>query len=119
MPSPFFGIEDLIGSFNVDDLVALFGAHSIGVAHCSGFTNRLYPEVDATMDAAYATDLKKTCPAPVRGAPDPVVCNSVVVPTMLSNQFFKDTVARRVLFTSDAALLTRNDIVAKVGGKRR
>ncbi|VAH98906.1 unnamed protein product [Triticum turgidum subsp. durum] len=119
MPSPFFGIEDLVNSFtnkglNLDDLVALSGAHSIGVAHCSGFTNRLYPEVDTTMDAAYATDLKKTCPQPVHGAPDPVVNNSVVAPTTLSNQFFKNVVARRVLFTSDAALLTRNDTRAKV-----
>ncbi|KAI4974104.1 hypothetical protein ZWY2020_046590 [Hordeum vulgare] len=99
---------------NIDDLVALSGAHSIGVAHCSGFTNRLYPEVDTTMDAAYATDLKKTCPEPVRGAPDPVVNNSGVAPTTLSNQFFKNAIARRVLFTSDAALLTSDDTRAKV-----
>lgn len=119
MPSPFFGVEELINSFaaknlSIDDLVALSAAHSIGVAHCSGFDNRLYPTVDPTMNASYAADLKKTCPAPSSGGPDPAVNNSMVAPTTLSNQYYMNALAGRVLFTSDAALLTRNDTAAKV-----
>ncbi|KQK04038.1 peroxidase 2 [Brachypodium distachyon] len=122
MPSPSFGIADLVGSFkrknlDVDDLVTLSGAHTIGVSHCSSFTNRLYPSVDPAMDAGYAADLKVPCPAPPgRGVPDNLVNNSAVITTPMTfdNQFYKNALARRVLFTSDAALMTRNDTVAKV-----
>jgi peroxidase len=119
MPSPLYTIKDLIARFaqknlNIDDLVALSGAHKIGVAHCSAVNNRLYPSVDPTMDAAYAADLKKRCPAPARGVPDNLLNNSAVSPTVLDNQFYGNAMARRVLFTSDAALLNRTDTAAKV-----
>ncbi|PNT70396.1 hypothetical protein BRADI_2g11307v3 [Brachypodium distachyon] len=120
MPSPFFGIDNLVASFarknlNVDDLVALSGAHAIGVARCSGFTNRLYPNVDPTMDASYADKLKITCPGPPgRDVPDNLVNNSAVPSNTFDNQFFKNAIAKQVLFTSDAALMTRSDTAAKV-----
>ena len=49
LPPPFAQLGDLVRAFaskgfGIDELVALSGAHSIGVAHCSGFTNRLYPD---------------------------------------------------------------------------
>ncbi|CAM0949103.1 unnamed protein product [Alopecurus aequalis] len=117
MPTPRFSIQDLVARFaqknlNIVDLVALSGAHAIGVAHCSSVSNRLYPSVDPTMDPAYAADLKQRCPS--SGVPDNLLNNSAVSPTVLDNQYFKNVVARRVLFTSDAALLNRNDTAAKV-----
>jgi peroxidase len=66
------------------------------------------------MDAAYAADLKRRCPAPARGVPDNLLNNSAASPAVLDNQFYKIVVARRVLFTSDAALLNRTDTAAKV-----
>ncbi|GJN05493.1 hypothetical protein PR202_ga23123 [Eleusine coracana subsp. coracana] len=116
IPSPFFNAQDLINSFasknlGVDDLVALSGAHSIGTARCSGFTNRLYPTVDPALDPAYATQLKAACP---EGGPDNAVNNSPVSPGTLSNQYYHNAVDGRVLFTSDAALMTRNDTEAWV-----
>ncbi|KAG2588204.1 hypothetical protein PVAP13_5NG210181 [Panicum virgatum] len=64
IPSPFFNAQQLIDSFaaknlSVDDLVALSGAHSIGVAHCSAFASRLRPTVDPSLDPA---QLNATCP---------------------------------------------------------
>ncbi|KAF2949745.1 hypothetical protein DAI22_01g134000 [Oryza sativa Japonica Group] len=107
IPSPFFDADELVQSFaakglTVDDLVALSGAHSIGTAHCSGFKNRLYPTVDASLDASYAA-----APPPTTACP--------VSPATLGNQYFKNALAGRVLFTSDAALLAgRNDTAEKV-----
>uniref|UniRef100_I1Q861 Peroxidase n=1 Tax=Oryza glaberrima TaxID=4538 RepID=I1Q861_ORYGL len=97
IPSPFFDAGELVQSFaakglTVDDLVALSGAHSIGTAHCSG----------------------AACPDG-SAADDGVVNNSPVSPATLGNQYFKNALAGRVLFTSDAALLTgRNDTAEKV-----
>lgn len=116
IPSPFFNAQDLINSFTnkglgVDDLVALSGAHSIGTARCSGFTNRLYPAVDPALDPTYAAQLKAACP---QAGPDNVVNNSPVNPDTLSNQYYRNALDGRVLFTSDAALMTRNDTAAWV-----
>ncbi|RLM93963.1 peroxidase 1-like [Panicum miliaceum] len=104
--------SQLIDSFaaknlSVDDLVALSGAHSIGVSHCSAFANRLRP----TVDPAYAAQLNATCPA---GGADRAVNNSPVAPDALSNQYYRNALAGRVLLTSDAALLTRGDTAARV-----
>ncbi|TVU21312.1 hypothetical protein EJB05_30940, partial [Eragrostis curvula] len=109
-------VNQLIASFaaknlSADDLVSLSGAHSIGTARCSGFTNRLYPTVDPSLDAAYATQLKAACPS---GGPDNAVNNSPVSPDALSNQYYRNALGGRVLFTSDAALMTRNDTAAAV-----
>jgi peroxidase len=119
MPSPLFNRSDLVARFTQKklttlDLVALSGAHSIGVAHCSGFTKRLYPTVDPTLDAAFAVDLKKRCPAPASGVPDNLVNNSVVTPTTLGNQYYGNLVGKKVLFNSDATLLTGNDTATLV-----
>jgi peroxidase len=107
IPSPFFSAQQLIDSFaaknlSVDDLVALSGAHSIGVAHCSAFASRLRPTVDPSLDPA---QLNATCPGggADRAAPD-----------TLRNQYYRNALAGRVLLTSDAALLTRGDTAARV-----
>jgi peroxidase len=116
IPSPFFGAQQLVDSFaaknlSVDDLVALSGAHSIGVAHCSAFTNRLRPTVDPSLDPAYAAELNTTCPS---GGADRAVNNSPLAPNTLSNQYYRNALEGRVLFTSDVALLTRSDTAARV-----
>jgi peroxidase len=119
MPSPLFNRSDLVARFiqkklTVVDLVALSGAHSIGVAHCSAFTKRLYPTVDPTLDATFAADLKKRCPAPARGVPDNLVNNSVVTPAILGNQYYGNAMGKKVLFNSDATLLTGSDTATLV-----
>ncbi|XP_047058653.1 peroxidase 2-like [Lolium rigidum] len=119
MPSPLFNRSDLVARFiqkklTVVDLVALSGAHSIGVAHCSAFTKRLYPTMDPTLDATFAADLKKRCPAPARGVPDNLVNNSVVTPAILGNQFYGNAMGKKVLFNSDATLLTGSDTATLV-----
>ncbi|GLJ25114.1 hypothetical protein SUGI_0480320 [Cryptomeria japonica] len=48
IPIPSFDTSELIDAFDakgldVIDLVALSGAHTIGIAHCSAFEERLYP----------------------------------------------------------------------------
>ncbi|CAO2207846.1 unnamed protein product [Urochloa humidicola] len=72
LPSPFAGFAGLLQSFqnrglNLTDLVALSGAHTIGVASCSSVTPRLYngnaTSVDPLLDSAYAKALMSSCPS--------------------------------------------------------
>uniref|UniRef100_M8BTE6 Peroxidase 2 n=1 Tax=Aegilops tauschii TaxID=37682 RepID=M8BTE6_AEGTA len=46
------------------------------------------------------------CPANPSTANDPTVNQDVVTPNALDNQYYKNVLAHKVLFTSDAALLT-------------
>ncbi|XXG60637.1 hypothetical protein AAC387_Pa04g2493 [Persea americana] len=73
LPPPFFNSSDLINmfgkhGFNVQELVALSGGHTLGVARCSSFKNRLSKfdsthDVDPTLDSSFAKTLSKTCSA--------------------------------------------------------
>uniref|UniRef100_A0A453RRN8 Plant heme peroxidase family profile domain-containing protein n=1 Tax=Aegilops tauschii subsp. strangulata TaxID=200361 RepID=A0A453RRN8_AEGTS len=63
--SPFLNASALISlfgthGFNVQDMVALSGRHTLGVAHCPSFTPRLKFEA-ATLDAGFASSLVATC----------------------------------------------------------
>ncbi|KAM0837428.1 hypothetical protein ACQ4PT_061675 [Festuca glaucescens] len=111
LPPPFFNITQLIASFatkglDTEDMVVLSGAHTIGVSHCSSFvSDRL--AVPSDINAALAGILRRQCPANPTPANDPTVHQDVVTPNALDNQYYKNVLAHKVLFTSDAALLTR------------
>ena len=52
---------------DVVDLVALSGAHTIGLSRCTSFRQRLYNQTgngmaDATLEASYAARLRQGCP---------------------------------------------------------
>ncbi|KAL8474377.1 hypothetical protein ACS0TY_031009 [Phlomoides rotata] len=114
LPPPFFNSTQLIASFaakglNTKDLVVLSGAHTIGISHCSSFTNRLYNfsgrgDQDPALDSEYAANLKAR------------KCRSINSTTKVEMDpgsfktfdlsYYKLVLKRRGLFQSDAALLT-------------
>lgn len=66
LPGPSFTVPQALQSFtnkglNLNDMVILLGAHTVGVAHCNFFQDRLSPVPDKTMDPALAAQLLKTC----------------------------------------------------------
>ncbi|XP_072976503.1 peroxidase 2-like [Typha angustifolia] len=107
LPDPTFNLDMLKENFavkglNLEDMVVLSGAHTIGDSHCSSFLDRLKPGVP--IDASLAASLKKKCPSPASG--NVTVDQDVVTPDLFDNQYYKNVEAHRVLFDSDNALLT-------------
>ena len=109
LPPPVFNLDQLIASFaakglTAEDMVVLSGAHTIGVSHCSSFVpDRL--AVPSDINTGFANVLRRQCPASPSPANDPTVNQDVVTPNALDNQYYKNVLAHKVLFTSDAALL--------------
>ncbi|PON74899.1 Peroxidase [Parasponia andersonii] len=67
LPSPSLNASELIRmfaqhGFSAQELVALSGAHTLGVARCSSFKSRLGP-ADPNLDSNFAKTLLKTCSA--------------------------------------------------------
>lgn len=115
LPSPFSDFATLQKLFakkglNVDDLVALSGAHTIGVAHCGAFSRRLFNftgkgDMDPSLNATYAESLKQLCPNPAN--PATTVEMDPLSSTSFDSNYFNILINQnKGLFQSDAALLT-------------
>ncbi|KAL1816488.1 hypothetical protein DCAR_0520889 [Daucus carota subsp. sativus] len=114
LPPPSLNAEQLVQNFarkglSLDEMVTLSGAHSIGVSHCSSFTDRLYkfnathPQ-DPSLDRKYAASLKRRCPK--SSAQDRTVNLDSLTPQRLDNQYYVGLKYNRGLLTSDQTLLT-------------
>jgi peroxidase len=111
LPPPFAGFDQLVKMFgdkglDASDMITLSGAHSIGRSHCSSFTrDRLPPSNTSDMDPAFAATLQAKCRSANAGT-DNTVMQDFKSPDVLDNQYYKNVLAHKVLFTSDAALTT-------------
>ncbi|KAA8536702.1 hypothetical protein F0562_029180 [Nyssa sinensis] len=118
LPPPSFNAKELEQNFarkglTLDEMVTLSGAHSIGVSHCSSFSDRLYSfnathSQDPSMDPIFARNLKSKCPRPSNAGAgsDPTVPLDVLTPNRLDNKYYMDLKNRHGLLTSDQTLLT-------------
>ncbi|CAL5023866.1 unnamed protein product [Urochloa decumbens] len=136
IPKPSMSFKELTDLFatkglGVRDLVWLSGAHTIGIAHCSSFADRLYGHpttgagndtTDPSLDAAYATNLRRRkCLAANGGyAEDAVVEMDPGSHLTFDLGYYRALLKHRSLLQSDAALLTdaaaRADVEGVVGG---
>ncbi|KAK6233311.1 hem peroxidase - like 10 [Theobroma cacao] len=115
LPPPFFNAKQLEDNFarkglNLDEMVTLSGAHSIGVSHCSSFSNRLLSFnathlQDPSLDPEFARQLRKRCPAP-GSSRDPTVPLDVLSPHRLDNKYYEVLKNHHGLLTSDQTLLS-------------
>ncbi|XP_078171602.1 peroxidase 5-like [Carex rostrata] len=114
LPPPTFDrqqLEDLFVNkkgLTVEDLVVLSGAHTIGRSHCSSFTNRLYPDIDPTLDEDFANKtLRKQCPE--NAYVDGVVNLDHVTENALDGQYYTNVLDLKTVFFSDWSLLTSQE----------
>ncbi|KAJ0969559.1 hypothetical protein J5N97_022436 [Dioscorea zingiberensis] len=106
LPSPASNVTILLkvlSKLNLDatDLVALSGGHTIGLGHCSSFSNRLFPSQDTTMDNTFANNLYKTCPT---GTTNKTTVLDIRSPNVFDNKYYADLEHKQGLFTSDQDL---------------
>ncbi|XP_057824754.2 peroxidase 64 [Cryptomeria japonica] len=114
LPAPTFNISQLLQSFSqrglsAHDLVALAGGHTLGFSHCSSFRNRIHnfsntQEVDPSLHPTFAETLRKACPVGNTQKNAGALLDSTA--TRFDNQYYKNVVAGKGLFSSDAALYT-------------
>ncbi|KAJ9166833.1 hypothetical protein P3X46_021530 [Hevea brasiliensis] len=90
-------------NLDATDAVALSGAHTIGIGHCTSFTDRLYPTQDPTMDKTFANNLKLTCP---KSDTSNTTFLDIRSPNKFDNKYYVDLMNRQGLFTSDQDLYT-------------
>jgi len=123
IPPPTSNITNLQTLFanqglDLKDLVLLSGAHTIGVSHCSSFTNRLYNFTgrggqDPALDSEYAANLKsRKCPS--------LNDNKTIVEMDPGSRktfdlsYYQLVLKRRGLFQSDSALTTNPTTLSNI-----
>eukprot|EP00250_Pteridium_aquilinum_P010074 c19136_g2_i1 orf=47-1015(-) len=116
LPDTPFSLEQLLDFFgrrglDLEDLVALSGAHTVGVAHCTAFNDRFsfgsngtVESQDPSMDPEYAAQLVQRCPSSPN--PSTLIVNDLKTPTVFDNAYYSDVQMGRGLFHSDAVLLS-------------
>ncbi|WVZ67327.1 hypothetical protein U9M48_016423 [Paspalum notatum var. saurae] len=108
LPAPTSDVPTLLSflaKINLDatDLVALSGGHTVGLAHCASFKNRMFPAQDPTLNKWFAGQLYRTCPT---NATVNTTVNDIRTPNAFDNKYYVDLLNREGLFTSDQDLLT-------------
>ncbi|CAM6099700.1 unnamed protein product [Calypogeia fissa] len=104
LPYQFILQSFIAHGFSEDDLVTLSGAHTIGRAHCSAFSTRLYPKVDPTLDASYAAQLKSLCPQ--KANPNTLVPLDFKTPDIFDINYYSNLAAGKGLMPSDQLVLS-------------
>ncbi|XP_065847421.1 peroxidase 9 [Euphorbia lathyris] len=114
IPAPNSTIQNLITLFkrqglNEVDLVALSGGHTIGVARCVTFKQRLYNQngnnqPDESLEKTYYLGLKTVCPK--AGGDNNISPLDFGSPVKFDNAYFKLILWGKGLLSSDEVLLT-------------
>ncbi|KAJ7950090.1 Peroxidase [Quillaja saponaria] len=104
IPAPNFNLQQLIDNFNRQglnekDLVALSGGHTVGLAKCQNFKDRIYN--DTNIDPNFAQQLKRRCP---RTGGDTILSPLDSTTKSFDTAYFSDLVKQRGLLRSDQAL---------------
>lgn len=130
IPPPSFSAAQLRDNFNnkglsLDDMVTLSGSHSIGVSHCSAFSNRLSGfnatfDQDPSLHPGFAASLRSSCRS-ASANNDPFVANDFQTPNVLDSKYYDNLIRHKGVLSSDQTLfdssLTRKLVVknAKYG----
>ncbi|XP_061351714.1 peroxidase P7-like [Gastrolobium bilobum] len=105
IPPPFFSLSALKQNFanqglSVTDLVALSGAHTIGLAKCTNFRAHIYN--DSNVDPSYRKFLQSKCPR--IGNDNVLEPLDHQTPTHFDNLYFKNLLSKKALLHSDQEL---------------
>ncbi|KAJ0103143.1 hypothetical protein Patl1_06752 [Pistacia atlantica] len=109
IPAPSFNLSALISSFSahglsLKNLVALSGAHTIGLARCTSFRQHIYNDTD--IDSCFANSLRQSCP--FSGNDDALENLDLQTPTCFDNLYYQNLLNKTGLLHSDQELYNGN-----------
>ncbi|CAN1240634.1 Peroxidase 4 [Linum grandiflorum] len=115
LPQPTFNLSDLAGNFwahglSLRDMVALSGAHTIGLARCTTFRDHIYKDTD--IDPPFAKWLRKICPR--IGDDDVLTPLDYRTPLYFDNSYYVNLVNERGLLHSDQELYDDSPSAASI-----
>lgn len=112
IPGANEGLLSLISKFayqglSVTDLVALSGAHTIGMARCENFRARIYGDIEVTsekdlLSEAHLNNLRSVCPAV--GGNNNVSALDYETPNLFDNSYYHILLKGQGLLNSDQEL---------------
>ncbi|KAJ1292407.1 hypothetical protein BS78_02G389000 [Paspalum vaginatum] len=110
LPAPSLnltGISGLVGAFankslSQTDLVALSGAHTIGLSQCQNFRAHIYN--DTNINSGFAAQRRANCPAAAGNGDSNLAPLDAATPTAFDNAYYRNLVSRRGLLHSDQEL---------------
>ncbi|CAN1349038.1 Peroxidase 4 [Linum perenne] len=105
IPRPTFNLSDLAANFwahglSFRDMVALSGAHTIGMARCTTFRDHIYDDSD--IDPLFAKWLQSICP--LIGRDDVLAPLDYQTPIHFDNSYYVNLVHEKGLLHSDQEL---------------
>ncbi|KAL2546965.1 Peroxidase 6 [Forsythia ovata] len=93
---------------NIQEMVALSGAHTIGFSHCSEFSNRIFSfsqtsQIDPSMNPQYAEGLRKLCANYTKDS-SLAAFNDAITPGKFDNMYYVNLHRGLGLLASDQAM---------------
>ncbi|KAF7043398.1 hypothetical protein CFC21_052761 [Triticum aestivum] len=107
IPPPTSGLANLTSLFAAQglsqkDMVALSGAHTIGLARCTNFRDHIYN--DTNIDAGFARSRQSGCPHATGSRDNNLAPLDLQTLTVFENHYYKNLVQKRGLLHSDQEL---------------
>ncbi|XP_051180100.1 peroxidase 4 [Lolium perenne] len=117
IPPPTSGLANLTSLFaakglSQKDMVALSGAHTIGLARCTNFRGHIYNDTD--IDAGFARSRQSNCPRTTGSGDNNLAPLDLQTPTVFENAYYKNLVQKRALLHSDQELFNGGAADAQV-----
>lgn len=112
LPSAALGSDGALRLFadkgmTIEESVAIMGGHTLGTGHCINIVHRLYDSKDRVqheeMEWGFEALLRLKCPTQVPLTNDTFVVNDLTT-LVFDNQYYRNVVGGRGLFTVDAAI---------------
>ena len=121
LPAPFARLDDVLAyfaarGFSAEETVVLFGAHTVGGAHCSSFRYRLTgPDSGGAMDETLRRDMLDTCgAADLPLDTDPATFFDPDTPFTVDNNYYAQLMSNRTLLQVDQEAATHPDTAPHV-----
>ncbi|KAJ4793158.1 Peroxidase [Rhynchospora pubera] len=117
LPSPDSDLSTLISAFankglSTTDMIALSGAHTIGLSRCSVFQNSISSDTSTNIDSSFAASLLANCSNGVNNSTAPL---DTTTPIVFDIKYYNNLMEYKGLLHSDRVLYNNGLADSQVG----